>query len=205
MYGLDILKACISKNKITTLSQHKYMRKPILAFVAPLGVLFIAVSWISAATIPAGTTLVVRTIDGISSSDKAGKRFAGKLDSSLVVSGNVVVPAGSKVYGRVNNSQSAGRAFGQSQLSISLTEISVNGQLVPIVTKNSLHSGTPSGRKTVRGAGTGALIGAAFDGGNGAAKGAAIGAAASLSRPGQPVVVPGGTLLDFQLAAPISL
>ena len=83
------------------------MRKPILAFVALLGGLFIAVSWISAAIIPAGTTLVVRTIDGISSNDKAGKRFAGKLDSSLVVSGNVVVPAGSKVYGRVNNSQSA--------------------------------------------------------------------------------------------------
>ena len=181
------------------------MRKPILAVIVPLGGVFIAVSCVSAATIPAGTTLVVRTIDGISSSDKAGKRFAGKLDSSLVVSGNVVAPAGSKVYGRVNNSQSAGRAFGQSQLSISLTEISVNGKLVPIVTKNSLHSGTPSGRKTVRGAGTGALIGAAFDGGSGAAKGAAIGAGASLLRPGQPVAVPGGTLLDFQLASSISL
>src|ERR1700719_3703936 len=106
------------------------MRKPILAFVALLGGLFIAVSWISAATIPAGTTLVVRTIDGISSNDKAGKRFAGKLDSSLIGGGKVVVPAGSKVYGHVNNSQSAGRAFGQSQLSISLTEISVNGKLV---------------------------------------------------------------------------
>jgi hypothetical protein len=181
------------------------MRKPIIAFVALLGGLFIAVSWISAATIPAGTTLVVRTIDGISSNDKAGKRFAGKLDSSLVVSGNVVAPAGSKVYGRLNNSQSAGRAFGQSQLSISLTEISINGKLVPIVTKNSLHSGTPSGRKTAGGAGAGALIGAAFDGGSGAAKGAAIGATASLLRPGQPVVVPGGTLLDFQLASPLSL
>jgi len=181
------------------------MRKPILTFVAPIGGLFIALSWISAATIPAGTTLVVRTIDGISSSDKAGKRFAGKLDSNLVVSGNVVAPAGSKVYGRVNASQSAGRAFGQSQLSISLTEISVNGKLVPIVTRNSLHSGTPSGQKTVRGAGAGALIGAAFDGGRGAGRGAAIGAGASLLRPGQPVVVPGGTLLDFQLASPISL
>src|ERR1700720_1281694 len=181
------------------------MRQMILPFAPALVWLLITISSARAATIPAGTTLIVRTIDGISSSDKAGKRFAGKLDASLVVSGNVVVPAGSKVYGRVNNSQSAGRAFGQSQLSISLTEISVNGKLVPIVTKNSLHSGTPSGRKTVRGAGTGALIGAAFDGGSGAAKGAAIGAGASLLRPGQAVVVPGGTLLDFQLASPISL
>ena len=181
------------------------MRKPIFAFVAPLGVLFIAASWISAATIPAGTTLVVRTIDGISSSDQAGKRFAGKLDSSLVVSGSVVVPAGSKVYGRVNNSQSAGRAFGQSQLSISLTEISVNGKLVRIATSSSMHSGTPSGAKTARGAGAGALIGAAFDGGRGAKRGAAIGAGASLLKPGEAVSVPAGTLLDFQLASPVSL
>jgi hypothetical protein len=181
------------------------MRKPILAFIAPLAGLFIAVSCVSAAVIPAGTTLVVRTIDGISSSDIEGKRFAGKLHSSLVVNGNVVAPAGSKVYGRVNHSQSAGRAVGQSQLAIGLTQISINGRLVPISTSHSMHSGTPSGRKTVRGAGSGALIGAAFDGGSGAAKGAAIGAAASLARPGQPVVVPGGTLLDFRLASPVSL
>jgi hypothetical protein len=177
----------------------------MLAAAPPFAGLLIAVSCVSAATIPAGTTLVVRTIDAISSSDQAGKRFAGKLDTNLVVNGNVVAPAGSKVYGRVNNSQSAGRAFGQSQLAISLTEISVNGRLVHIVTKNSLHSGTRSGQKTARGAGAGALIGAAFDGGSGAAKGAAIGAAASLARPGQPVVVPQGTLLDFQLASPVSL
>jgi len=142
------------------------MRKPIPAFIAPLGGLFVAVSCVSAATTPARTTLVVRTIDGISSSDKAGKRFAGKLDSNLVVSGKVVAPGGSKVYGRVNDSQSAGRAFGKSQLSISLTEILGKGKLVSILTKDCLHSGTPSGEKTVRGAGAGALMGAAFDGGS---------------------------------------
>lgn len=68
------------------------MRKPILAFVAALGGLFIAVSCVSAATIPAGTTLVVRTIDGISSSDQAGKRFAGKLDYALVPTGARTLP-----------------------------------------------------------------------------------------------------------------
>ena len=160
--------------------------------------------WGSAATIPSGTTLIVRTSDTISSSDSPGKRFAGKLDANLVVNGKTVAPAGTKVYGRVNSSQSAGRAFGKSQLSISLTEISVHGKLVPITTSSSLHSGVGSGRKTVGGAGAGALIGAAFDGGRGAGRGAAIGAGASLLSPGQAVVVPSGTLLDFKLASSVS-
>ena len=67
-----------------------------------------------AVTIPGGTTMLVRTVDQLSSSDKAGKSFAARLDVNLVVKGRVVIPAGSKVYGRVESSRSAGRAFGQS-------------------------------------------------------------------------------------------
>ena len=73
-----------------------------------------------AATIPDGTSLFVRTVDPVSSNDKAGKSFAARLDSNLVVKGKVVIPAGSKVYGRVESSKSAGRAFGQSKLALSL-------------------------------------------------------------------------------------
>lgn len=172
--------------------------------------LFLIIAWmapcaLNAVTVPAGTILIVRTQDTISSSDNPGRKFAAKLDTNLVVNRKVVAPAGSKVYGRVNSSQSAGRAFGRSTLSISLTDISINGRFVRISTSSSMHSGTPSGGKTVRGAGAGALIGAAFDGGSGAAKGAAIGAGVSLLRPGQAVVVPSGTLLDFKLASPVSL
>lgn len=157
-----------------------------------------------AGTIPSGTVLVIRTLDTVSSHDKPGKKFAGKLDSSLVVKGVTVAKAGSKVYGRVNDSQAAGRAFGQSRLSLSLTDISINGKMVAIATSASESSGARSGRKTVAGAGTGALIGAAFDGGSGAGKGAAIGAGVSMLKPGQAVVVPAGTLLDFRLAVSAS-
>jgi hypothetical protein len=58
-----------------------------------------------------------------------------------------VAPAGTRVYGRVNSSQSAGRAFGRSTLSINLTDISINGKLVRIATSSSLQSGMPSGDK----------------------------------------------------------
>ena len=67
-----------------------------------------------AVTIPSGTSLLVRTVDRLSSNDAAGKSFAARLDSNLVVKGKVVIPAGSKVYGRIESSESAGRAFGQA-------------------------------------------------------------------------------------------
>jgi hypothetical protein len=60
-----------------------------------------------AVIIPDGTSLFVRTVDQVSSSDKAGKSFAARLDSNLVVKGKVVIPAGSKVYGRVESSRSS--------------------------------------------------------------------------------------------------
>ena len=87
-----------------------------------------------AVTIPDGTSLLVRTVDRLSSRDEAGKSFAARLDINLVVKGKVVIPAGSKVYGRVESSKSAGRAFGQSKLALSLRKIVVDGRPVAIVT-----------------------------------------------------------------------
>lgn len=182
------------------LQMNKRFAGPALLVVA----LFAACD-LRAEVVPAGTLLIVRTLDTLSSSNSPGTRFAARLDANLVVKGKVVAPAGTKIYGRVNSSQSAGRAFGRSTLSISLTDISINGKLVRIATSSSMHSGAPSGAKTARGAGTGALIGAAFDGGRGAKRGAAIGAGASLLQPGQAIVVPAGTLLDFRLASPVTL
>ena len=46
-----------------------------------------------AVTIPGGTSLLVRTVDQVSSSDKAGKSFAARLDVNLVVKGRVEYPS----------------------------------------------------------------------------------------------------------------
>jgi hypothetical protein len=48
-------------------------------------------------------------------------RWAGRAWAMIawrVVKGKVVIPAGSKVYGRVESSRSAGRAFGQLRLGL---------------------------------------------------------------------------------------
>src|SRR3954466_1134958 len=49
-------------------------------------------------SIPAGTPLLVRIVDPVSSKDPQGKRFTTTLDSDLVVNGTVVAKAGTKVY-----------------------------------------------------------------------------------------------------------
>jgi hypothetical protein len=155
-----------------------------------------------AVTIPGGTSLMVRTVDQLSSSDKAGKSFAARLDDNLVVRGRVVIPAGSKVYGRIDSSKSAGRAFGQSKLALSLRKIVVDGRPVAIATGEFEESGTRSGRKTARRAAAGTLIGFAL---GGPAVGAAVGAATGLIGQGKSIEAPAGTLLEFRLARSVVL
>jgi hypothetical protein len=131
----------------------------------------------------------------VSSSDKAGKSFAARLDVNLVVKGRLVTSAGSKVYGRVESSRSAGRAFGKSKLALSLRRIVVDGRPVAIATGNYEESGPRSGRKTAGRAAAGALVGFAF---GGPAAVAAIG----LIGQGKSVEAPAGTLFEFRLTRP---
>ncbi len=159
----------------------------------------------SSVSVPAGTTLLVRMVDGASSNDAKGKRFTTTLETDLVVSGRIVAKAGTRVYGRVENAEKAGRYRGQSSLDLRLTELSSGGSFVPIVTGPYAQSGAKSIGKTARGAAAGAAIGAIADGGDGAGKGAAIGAVASGVKKGQPVVVSAGTLLEFRLQQPLTV
>jgi hypothetical protein len=159
----------------------------------------------TAVSVPAGTTLLVRMVDGASSNDAKGKRFTTTLETDLVAGGVMVAKAGTKVYGRVEGAQKAGRYAGQSSLDLRLTELAAGTTLVPIMTGPYAQSGAKSIGKTAKGAAAGAAIGGIADGGDGAAKGAAIGAVASGLKKGQAVTVPPGTLLEFQLQLPVNV
>jgi len=175
----------------------------------PIALLFLLAAALCASahavTVPAGTTLVVRLSDTVSSNDPVGRRFSAILEYPLVVRGKTIAAMGTRVYGRIDSSASAGRAVGRSTLALSLTDIRINGVLEPVYTTSYEQAGASSGHQTARRAGAGALIGAAIDGGRGAGKGAAIGAATSLLTPSQAVGVARGTLLDFRLAQPLFL
>ena len=73
-------------------------------------------------TVLAGTSLLIRMIDTVDSSKNAiGSRFTATLESNLEVGGNVVAPAGTKVYGRLAQSKEAGRMAGKSELRLDIS------------------------------------------------------------------------------------
>jgi hypothetical protein len=165
-------------------------------------------------TIPAGTRISVRTIDGIDSTkNHVGDRFQASLEEPLMIGGNVVVAKGADVYGRLAESKESGTLTGRSQLRLELTGIVVNGQTVPVVTGEYELTGKSRGastaKRTVGGAAVGSIIGALAGGGKGAAIGAGVGggvgAGSEVITKGDQVRVPSETLLDFTLQQELSI
>ena len=102
-------------------------------------------------TIPAGTRISVRTIDSIDSTrNRVGFRFQASLEEPLWLDGNIVVPKGADVYGRLDESKETGTFAGRSQLKLQLTGIVVNGQTLPLVTGEYEVSGKSKGESTAK-------------------------------------------------------
>jgi hypothetical protein len=166
------------------------------------------------AIVTASTRITVRTIDRIDSTENhVGDRFKASLDEPLVVDGEVVVPKGADVYGRLAESKESGTFTGRSQLQLELTGIVVNGQTVPVVTGEYELTGKSRGastaKRTIGGAALGTVIGAIAGGGKGAAIGAGVGAGAGagseIITKGDQVKIPSETLLDFTLQQDVSI
>ncbi len=135
----------------------------------------VAASPLNAATIPAGTTLVVRTRDLISSHDRVGRTFTAQLDQNVVVKNNVVLKAGTKVLGKIEASRASARS--SNPLTLNLTGIVSNGRIVPIKTVSGVQPARST--KTARGVRYGMSVGT--------------------------FTVPVGSKMQFQLAQPASL
>jgi hypothetical protein len=106
-----------------------------------------AASSLSAATIPAGTALTVRTTSQISERDPVGRTFTGQVDQDVVVNGATVLKAGTRVSGRVTASRASSKpGRGSAPLGVALTSITVNGSNVAIKT----HSVQPQGATTAQ-------------------------------------------------------
>src|SRR5215469_12221042 len=87
-----------------------------------------AASSLSAATIPSGTTLNVKTTSQISERDPRGRTFTGQLDQDVVVNGTTVLRAGTAVTGRITASRASSRpGRGSAPLGVALTSIKANG------------------------------------------------------------------------------
>ena len=165
-------------------------------------------------TVPAGTRILIRTIDSLDSSkQKTGYRFTASLETNLQAEDTVVAPRGSMVYGRLVDASSSGRMSGSSQLTLELTDIVINDTSYPLLTTDFEVKGKGEGKKTARkvigGTGLGAIIGGIAGGGTGAAIGALAGAAGgtalAASKKGEQLQIPSESLLEFRLEQPVSL
>jgi hypothetical protein len=137
--------------------------------------------------------------DTVSTRNSAGRRFGARLESDLRVGGVLVAPAGSRLFGRVEEAQQGGRMVGSSHLEIGLNEIEIQGKRHPIVTTDfRVRAGNSTGNTLVN-TGVGAGIGAAFGGGRGAGRGAAVGAGASALSGPETATIASGELIEFRL------
>jgi hypothetical protein len=153
------------------------MTKKIFILSAIASCVWIATSF--AATIPAGATLVVRTVGNISSQDRVGKTFTAQLDQDVAVNGKAVLRAGTKVFGRVEASRANPRQ--SAPLTLNLISVSVNGQTVPIktVSVEPEYKGKPKSARGARARAGGMSVGS--------------------------YLVQPGTKMEFQLAQPLNL
>ncbi|MEZ5276119.1 MAG: YMGG-like glycine zipper-containing protein [Opitutaceae bacterium] len=156
-------------------------------------------------TLPAGTQLLVRMKDSVSSQSPAGTPFTTRLEYDLYADGVKVVPGGAVIYGTVQSSSQARRARGHSTLDLRLTRIALAGGNVTIVSSPFQQAGERAIKDAARGAAAGAAIGALVDGSDGAAEGAAIGAVAGALKRGDSIVVPPNTMLEFSLTQPVTI
>jgi len=98
-------------------------------------------SSLNAATIPAGTTLTVSTVSLVTSQSVVGRSFEAKLAQDVSVKGNVVLKAGTKVFGKIASSRANPRK--SEPLSVELASVSVNGRNVPVKTNSVEPHGPP--------------------------------------------------------------
>ncbi|HEV2021719.1 MAG TPA: BON domain-containing protein [Terriglobales bacterium] len=165
-------------------------------------------------TIPAGTTVSVRMVDGLDSEvNQVGDTFRASLESPIMVEDRVVAPAGTEVQGRVTDVKSAGHFKGRSELTMQLVRLQMNGKSYTLATSVWNAKGSSRGTRTAAtiggGSALGAIIGAIAGGGKGAAIGAAAGAGAGTGvqgiTKGKPIKVQPEDVLQFRLANDVTV
>jgi hypothetical protein len=165
-------------------------------------------------TVPAGKVLTIQLADQVGSKiSQPGQNFSGSLARAVLVNGQAVIPAGSRVEGEVVDAKSMGHFAGGALLSLKLDSITVDGQRLPVRTATLTQTTKGKGKRTGvlvgGGAGVGALIGGLAGGGKGAAIGAlaggGAGTAGSAYTGNKEIVLPAESAVAFTLKAPLTI
>lgn len=161
-------------------------------------------------TIPAGTRIMVRTIDAIDGKTaRAGMRYRASIDDPVAVGSQVAIPKHTSCTLEVVTVKAG------DEMALRLREVNMGGKAYSTSTDDATIDATGTSKSTSavkRGVGLGALgagIGAIAGGGKGAAIGAAVGggvgAVSAAGAEGKQLNVPSETRLSFSLQAPVPL
>jgi hypothetical protein len=167
---------------------------------------------VSGVQIPTGTSITVRMIDSVDSQvARLGQTFHASVDEPVFINGQTVIPRGADAIAKLVEDKQSGKFEGRTILTLALTDITINGQMIDTTTGNVSQASSSRGARTAKVVGgataLGAIVGALAGGGRGAAIGAASGAAvgggAEILTKGQHVKIPSETRLTFTLQQPI--
>lgn len=162
--------------------------------------------------VPAGTELAIRINQRISvKTSRAGDHFDGEVVEPVETNGNVVIPRGTPVSGRIDAAHRRGHFKGSSILELRLTSMTLNGSQYSLDTHDSVRTKRGKGRRTagfIGGmTGAGMLIGGLATGGVGLAIGGAAGAGAGTILAGatgnRDIDIPAESIVHFRLADPL--
>jgi hypothetical protein len=171
-------------------------------------------SWFGGPRVPAGTTFKVRLLRTLSSESAGpGDRWDGEVTSNIVVGDRVVIPAGSRVEGKVDEALPARRGS-RAMLHLRVTSISANGKTTPLdADATPVVARSPRTRNLgaiAGGAAAGALLGKMIGGDGGdAAKGAVVGGGVATgivaASKGYQVVLGKGAVLNFRTEESVAM
>lgn len=160
-------------------------------------------------TVPAGTELAVRVNERIDVKHAVpGEHFSGEIVEPVMQNGNVVIPRGTPVRGRIDEAHRRGHFRGRSFLELRLVSMTLNGYEYGLDTHDTVRSKRGKGRRSagfIGGlTGAGMLIGGIASGGVGLAIGGASGAGAGTLLAGatgnRDIVIPAESIVHFRLA-----
>jgi hypothetical protein len=160
-------------------------------------------------TVPAGTELAIRINQHINVKHAhAGDRFSGEVVEPVTSNGSVVIPRGTPVSGRIDESHRRGHFEGRSILELRLTAMTLNGNEYALDTHDNVSTKKGKGKRTgafIGGmTGAGMIIGGIATGGVGLAIGGAAGAGAGTLLAGttgnRDIDIPAESIMHFRLA-----
>ena len=176
---------------------------------------------VNANTLPTGSVINVTLDQQVGTkTSKVGDTFSATVTDAIVASnGQTVVPAGSKVYGKVTGLQDSNNAGQKAAIRLDFERININGVERPFEAKitatNLQTEGADSRNETLKkagiGAAAGAVLGAVIGGGDlakilgGAAIGAAAGTVISLGTGEVDAVLPAGSKMTLQTTQQVTL